>query len=231
MASTLNWQEAFILALSDTLTNVLSYIPTILAAILVFLIGLILAKWVRTLVVKLLKTVKLSKLMEKTGLEPFLRKAEIKSRIEEILGGIARWLIILIFFITTVNILGLSTVSIVLNSVLAYIPKVISAILILTVGVLLAGLVEGVIKGALGQVDVKASRLLAKIGSYLVVVFASLAAINELQIAQGLINSLFIGFVAMLALGVGLAIGLGAKDLVSRVLNEWYDNFRQEVKK
>ncbi|HUV47324.1 MAG TPA: hypothetical protein VMW29_04265, partial [Candidatus Bathyarchaeia archaeon] len=66
---------------------------------------------------------------------------------------------------------------------------------------------------------------------YLIVIFASLAAINELKIAQALVNSLFIGFVAMLALGIGLALGLGAKDLVSRVLNEWYDNFRNQVKK
>lgn len=229
--TTLNWQEAFLLALSDTLINVLSYIPTILAALFVFLIGLILAKWGKALTVKILKLIRLSTLVKKSGFQPFLKKAEVKVKVEDILGGVVKWLIILVFFIATVNLLGLSTVSVVLNSVLAYIPRVISAILVLTVGVLLAGLVEGVVKGALGQVDVKASRLFAKIASYLIVIFASLAAINELQIAQALINSLFVGFVAMLALGVGLAIGLGAKDLVSRVLNEWYDGFTKEVKK
>jgi len=229
--TTLDWQDAFLLALRDILVNVLSYIPTILAALVVFLIGLILAKWGKILTVKILKLLRLSTLVRKSGFEPFLKKAELKVKIEDILGGVVKWLIILVFFITTINILGLSTVSIVLNSVLAYIPRVISAILILTVGVLLAGLVEGVVKGALGQVDVKASRLFAKFASYLVVIFASLAAINELQIAQTLINSLFIGCVAMLALGVGLAIGLGGKDLVSRVLNEWYDDFTKEVKK
>jgi hypothetical protein len=230
-SSALSWQEAFILALSDTLTNVLSYIPTILAALVVFLVGLILAKWGRVLTVKVLKAVRLSALVKKSGFEPFLKKAEISSKVEEIIGGVVRWLIILVFFIATVNLLGLPTVSVVLNSVLAYIPKVISATLVLTIGVLLAGFVEKVVKGTLGQVDVKASRLLAKIASYLVVIFAVLAAINELQIAQSLISSLFIGFIGTLALGIGLAIGLGAKDLVSRVLNEWYDKFRKEVKK
>ena len=74
----LNWQEAFLLALSDTLTNVLSYIPTIVAAVVVFLIGLILAKWARLLTVKLLKAVRLSALVKKSGFEPFFKKAEIK---------------------------------------------------------------------------------------------------------------------------------------------------------
>jgi len=229
--STISWQDAFLLALNDTLVNVLAYIPTILAALVVFLIGFIVAKWCKALTVKILKLMRLSALVRKSGIEPFLKKAEIEVKAEEILGNIVKWLIILVFFIATINLLGLSTVSTVLNSILGYIPRVISAVLVITIGVLLAGLVEGVVKGALGQVDVKASRLLAKIASYLVVIFASLAAINELRIAQGLISTLFTGFVVMLALGVGLAIGLGAKDLVAQILKEWYENFKKEVQK
>lgn len=226
-----NWQEAFLLAISNILTNVLSYLPTVVAALFVFLVGLVLAKWIKALVVKILDKIKLSTIIKKSGFEPFLEKAEITIKIEDILGGIVKWLIILVFFITTVNILGLTTVSLVLNNILGYIPRVVSAILVLTVGVLVAGLVEGVVKGALAQVDLKTARLLGKISSYIVVIFAALAAINELQIAQALVNALFIGVVGMLALGFGLAIGLGAKDLVANILEEWYKNFKREIKK
>jgi len=229
--SSVNWQEAFFLALSEILVNVLSFIPTIIGALAVFLIGLIIANWCKILTIKILKIVRFSALVKKSGLEPFLEKAEIKLKAEEFLGNVVKWLIILVFFIATINLLGLSTVSVVLNSILGYIPRVISAVLILTIGVLLAGLIEGVVKGSLAQVDVKASRLLAKIASYLVVIFAGLAAINELQIAQALISTLFMGFVATLALGIGLAIGLGAKDLVSQVLKEWYEGFKKEINK
>ena len=229
--STVSWQDAFLLALNDTLVNVLAYIPTILAALAVFLIGLIVAKWCKALTVKVLKLVRFSSLVKKSGFEPFLKKAEIEVKAEEILGSVVKWLIILVFFIATINLLGLSTVSTVLNSILSYIPRVVSAVLVITIGVLLAGLVEGVVKGALGQVDVKASRFLAKIASYIIVIFASLAAINELQIAQTLINTFFMGFVAMLAIGIGLAIGLGAKGLVARILEEWYENFKKDIKK
>ena len=230
-STSLSYEEAFLSALSDTLANILSYIPNILAAFVVFLIGLVLARWCKRLTVKILKTLQLSALVKKSGFEPFLEKAEITVKVEEIVGAIVKWLIILVFFIATVNLLGLSTVSTVLNSILGYIPRVISATLVVTIGVLVAGLVEGVVKGTLRQVGVKTARLLAKFASFLIVIFASLAAINELKIAQALVNSLFIGFIAMLALGIGLALGLGAKDLVSRVLNEWYDNFRNQVKK
>ena len=178
-----------------------------------------------------MEKIQLSGLIKKSGLEPFLKKAEIRVKIEDILGEIVRWLIILVFSVTTINILGLTTVSLVLNNILNYIPRVISAVLVLMIGVLLAGLVERVVKGALAQVDLKVARLLAKISSYLVVIFSSLAAINELQIAQVLINTLFVGFISMLALGFGLAIGLGAKDLVGKILEEWYKNLKKEMKK
>jgi hypothetical protein len=226
-----NWQQAFLMATNNIIANVLSFIPTLIAALLVFLVGLILARWAKTLTVKLFEALSLSAVVKKSGFDQFLKKAEIKIKIEEILGGIVKWIIILIFFVTTINILGLTTVSLVLNNILNYIPRIISAVLVLTVGVLLAGLIEGIVKGALAQVDLKTSRLLGKISSWLVVIFSTLAAINELRIAQTLVNTLFIGFVSMLALGFGLAIGLGAKDLVASILKNWYENFKKEVKK
>lgn len=230
-SSSSTYQDAFVYALSDTITNILSFIPIILAAFLVLIIGLIIANWAKNLTLKILKALQFSALVKKSGFEPFLEKAEITGKIEEITAGLVKWLIILVFFIATVNLLGLNTVSVVLNSILNYIPRIVSAVLVITIGVLLAGLVEGLVKGGLSQIDIKIARFLAKIASYLVVVFASLAAINELKIAQALVNSMFIGFIAMLALGFGLAIGLGAKDLVSRVLEEWYENFRKQIKK
>jgi small-conductance mechanosensitive channel len=114
---------------------------------------------------------------------------------------------------------------------LNYIPNIVSAVLVLTIGVLLAGLVESLVKGAVNQIDPKTSRLLSKIASYLVVIFATLAAINELGIAQSLINALFIGVIATLSLGLGLAIGLGAKDLVAKILMDWYAQSWKKAKK
>ena len=81
---------------------------------------------------------------------------------------------------------------------------------------------ESLIKGPVSQVDVRISRMLAKIASYLVVVVSALAAVNELGIAQSLINSLFIGVVATLTLGIGLSLGLGGKELVAKMLTDWY---------
>ncbi len=223
-----NWQEAVFVAAANIFTQFFNFLPSLFGALLIFVIGLILAKWVKAIIVKVLSAVKLDKVLRKIGLEPFLSQADIKLKSEVIIGEIARWLIIVVFFMAGVNVLGLTTVASVLASVLSYVPNIVSAILILTVGVLLAGLVEGLIKGAVNQIDPKTGRLLSKVASYLVVIVAALAAINELGIAQSLINILFIGIITTLALGVGLAIGLGAKDLVSKMLMDWYNKGKKK---
>lgn len=225
-----NWQEAVLVAGSNILTRFFGFIPSLLGAIIIFLFGLILAKWAKALIVKILGALKLDHLLRKSGLEPYLNRADIRVKAEVFLGEIVKWLIVVVFFIAAVNILGLTTVSAVLNSILGYIPSIVSAVLILTIGVLLAGLVESLIKGTVNQVDPKTSRLLSKIASYLVVIVAALAAVNELGIAQSLINTLIIGVVATLSLGLGLAIGLGAKDLVSKILIDWYTQSQKKTK-
>jgi len=227
-AAVSNWQEAVYLAGANILSQFFGFLPSLFGALLIFFLGLILAKWGRALIVKVLGAVKLDKFIRKLGFAPFLSKADIKVKAEVFLGEVVRWLIIIVFFIAAVNILGLTTVSSVLSGLLGYIPRIVSAVLILTIGVLLAGLIEGFIKGAINQVDQKTSRLLSKIASYLVVIVSTLAAINELGIAQSLINTLFMGVIATLTLGVGLAIGLGAKDLVSKVLTDWYADAKKK---
>lgn len=217
-----NWQEAVWVAAANIFTQFFNFLPSLFGALLIFLVGLILAKWAKVLTVKVLSAIKLDKVLRKIGLEPFLSQADVKLKAEVIIGEVAHWLIIIIFFIAGVNVLGLTTVGSVLASVLSYIPNIISAILILSIGVLLAGLVESIIKGAVNQIDPKTGRLLSKVASYLVVIVATLAAINELGIAQSLINILFIGIITTLSLGIGLAVGLGAKDLVSKMLMDWY---------
>jgi hypothetical protein len=131
---------------------------------------------------------------------------------------------------TAVSILGLASLTIILGKVLSFLPTVISAIIILFFGLLIAGVVESLVKGSVKSVDGKSSRLLGKISSYAVMTVTVLAAISELGIAQEFILILFIGFVVTISIGAGLAIGLGGKDLVSMALNDWYKKFKSDTK-
>lgn len=224
------WQTALLDATSNLLTSIALFIPNLLGAVILFFLGIVLSSWLKSLVVKILGGLNISKLFQNTTFDKFLKKADLTTKVEHVLGELIRLLTILIFFIASVNLLGLTTVTDVLNKILSYLPHVFAATLIVAIGTIIAGLVERLVKGSLGAVDVKTSRLLAKISGYIVITFTILAAMSQLGIAATFVNTLFIGFVAMLAIGFGLSLGLGSKDLVKQILEEWYKDFKRQVK-
>lgn len=226
----LNVQSSLTNAAFSILVSIVSYIPTLLAAVIVFVIGLVLANWLKSLVIKLVNVLRLSDILAKSGLKHFLENAEITQKVETVLGELVRYLTILIFFVASINLLGLYIVTDVLNGLLGYLPNIFAAVIIFGAGVVLAGFLEKVVKGSLGGIDIKLARLMAKFTSYLIVVFTVLAAISQLGIAKNLIDTLFVGFVGMLALALGLSLGLGSKDLVRTALEDWYKGFKKDLK-
>lgn len=223
-------QSAVTNSLTSILTSLISFVPTILGAFVVFVFGMVLANWLKTLVIKLLDVLKISELIGGENVKKFLSNAQISEKIESVIGDIVRYLVILVFFVASINLLGLNTVTQVLNGLLGYLPNIFASILILFAGVLLAGFLEKLVKGSLGGVDLKLSRLMGKFTSYLVVVFAALASIAQLGIAKSFIDTIFMGFIAMLTIALGLSLGLGSKDLVKSVLEDWYKEFKKEVR-
>lgn len=226
----LAWQQALTSAGLALINSLINFLPNLIGALVLFIFGLTLAGWVAALVIRLLSAINLSQYFTNTPLEKFLKQAEVGTKVELVVGRLVKLIINTIFFVAAVNLLGLTTVSQVLNNILAYVPNVIAAMFILVLGIIIAGLVESLVKGSLGALDFKTARLLAKLSSYTIMIFCVLAALAQLKIAESFINTIFTGFVAMLALGLGLSLGLGSKDLVSRVLNSWYDKFSQDIK-
>ncbi|NCN06261.1 MAG: hypothetical protein GW946_00265 [Candidatus Pacebacteria bacterium] len=209
---------------SQSLSDIAVFFPRLLGALLIFVIGAALANGVRKFFVKILEKVRVAKMLQNTPVEHFLKNAELGHRIEDVIGSIFYWIVMLIIAQTSASVLGLESLSALLDRVLGYLPSVISAILVLFIGVLLAGLVEGLLKGTLKSVNAKSARALGKVGSYLVVIVSVMIAISELGIAREFIYILFVGFVAMISIGFGLALGLGGKNLVGKLLERWYDD-------
>lgn len=225
------WQQALYTVWVSTISSFFAVFPHILGALIVGILGIVIGNWVKNITIRSLQMLRFENLIKDSKFKAFLLKAEVEGKVEEVIGSVLKWLIVLTFFIAATNILGLTTVSNVLGGVLGYVPNVISAVIVMAIGVLLAGLIESVVKGALSSVDLKTSRLMGKIASYTVVTITTLAAFSELKIAESFINILFIGFVAMLALGFGLAIGLGAKDVIGAALADWYKELKRDLKK
>ncbi len=226
-----SWFNSFSEAYKIIIERILLYIPNLIGGILVFWLGLLVAGWLYKLTKKSLALVQFNKLVDSSGFGKFLAQGEIQTKVEEIIALLVKWTVIVVVLISSLNILGLKGISRILEEALAYVPNVISASLVLAIGLILAGVVESLLKGVLVPLDVRTGRLSAKVGSYFVAVLAVMAALQELGIAQDLIQAMYFGLISALALAFGLAVGLGSKDLVKRLLEEWYDDLTKKRKK
>lgn len=224
------WYDSLLLVTTQSLSSMAIYLPRIFAALLILIIGAAIARLIKRGVVKLLETVRVSSALKDTPVEVFLKNAELTTKIEEVLGSIVYWLLMLVVIHTTVSVLGLISLTVLLEKVLGYLPSVISAVLILVIGLLLAGLVESLVKGSIKTIDGKSARLMGKFASYLVIILSIMMAISELGIAREFILVLFVGFVSFLALGFGLALGLGGQHVIRAMLDDWYWKFKKETK-
>lgn len=222
-----SWQEALLTSWAQVWTSFLGILPSLLGAIVIFAVGLLLAYWVKRLIIEALKLIKFEKVSSSIGADKYLAKAEIRYGLMELLGTIVEWIIILVFFLAAVDILGLSAVSSVLATVLGYIPNVIAAALIFAAGYIVAGLAAALVRSALVSVDHEAARPIGRITRWVILLVTFFAALDQLKIAQGLIATFFQGLTYTIVLVVGLSVGLGAKDLVAKILNEWYERIKR----
>lgn len=221
------WQQALLASWAQVWSSFVSFLPSFIGAIIVFVVGLFVASWGRRLVEELLRAVRLEDLAASSGFTGYLRRADIKLTATELIGTLVRWVLLLVFFVAAVDILGLTVVSTVLTGVLGYVPNVLAAALVFGAGVLVANLVDGLVRGALATIDHEAARPVGKLARWVVLVVAFFAAVDQLRIAQTLVDTFFQGLTWTLVLAFGLSIGLGAKDLVARLLDDWYKRLQK----
>lgn len=221
------WQTALVASWGQVWISVLGILPKILGAVIVFAIGLLLAYWAKRLVTELLRALKLEKLSKSTGIDAYLSKADVKLDLTGLIGTLVEWLIILVFFLAVVEILGLDVVSTVLTRVLGYIPNVVAAALIFAAGYIVAGFADGLVRGALVSVDHDAARPVGRLARWFILIVTFFAAVDQLQIARGLISTFFQGLTYTIVLILGLSVGLGAKDLVAKILDDWYEKIKK----
>lgn len=221
------WQEAVLVSWNRVWSSFVTFIPSFIGAVVVFVIGILIAAWMKRIVESLLGSIKFDELSRQAGFEGFLKRADIRVRASELIGEVVRWLLILVFFVATVEILGLAIVSTALTAILAYVPSVLAAALVLGAGFLIANLVDGLVRGAFATISHEAARPVGRLARWVVLVVAFFAAVDQLKIAPALVDTFFQGLTWTLVLVVGLSVGLGAKDLVGKVLEDWYKKLQK----
>ena len=216
-----DWTAGLITGLTAGMARFFGAIPNILGAIVLLIIGWLIAGIVGGLVTRVARIVKVDAVSDRIGVNSFLRQAGTKFSASDIIGEIVKWVIRLVFVEMAAEQLGMPQVSQIINQILGFVPNIIVAIVILGVGAFLGQLLSGVVRGAASEARLGNANLLARLTSGAVMTFAIIAALNELNVAPVVVNTLYIGLVAAVALALGLAFGLGGRDTAAKLTEQW----------
>ena len=218
-----NWGSAILTSFTNALNLVFTFIPKLIGFLVILLVGWIVASVVSKAVTFLLRKIGFDRLSERIGLSRLEQRMGLRMDAAGVLGKVVYWFIFLIFLVPAVDSLGLTAVSNILNQIIAYIPNVFVAIVVLFLGTLAATFVADIVRGATASTNMGNPNIYAGIARWAIMGFVAIIALEQLQIAPALLNELFGAIVAAAALAFGLAFGLGGRETAQRLLNRSED--------
>jgi len=224
-----SFTDTLIGSFRDAATMILGAIPRILGFIVIVAIGWFISSILARGVGGLLRAIRFDELMQRSGIGDFLNKMGTGNDPAGIIAGLVKWIVRVVVLLVAFDVLGLPAVSDVMRQLLLWLPNLVVAIFVLFIGGIAARALGNIVRGATAEAGFASPETLANVTKTTVWAFAIVVAINQLGIATNLITTLFTGFVAALAIALGLAFGLGGRDLASRTLENWYDQ-AQEVR-
>ena len=216
------WGAALATSLATALSLFLGAIPRVIGFLVIFVIGWLISGVLAAGVAALLRAVRFNVLAQNAGIQGFINNMGLRTDASGLLANIVKWFVRLIVLVVAFDALGLPAVSQVLQQFLLWIPNLVVAVVVLVIAGLAANALANLVRGATAQAGFDNPDMLATIARVAVWAFGIVVAVNQIGVAQELVNTLFMGFVGALALAAGLAFGLGGRDTASQIVQNWY---------
>ncbi len=215
---------------NQVVNDLVTALPGIIGAAVILVVGWIVAKVVSGIVRGLLERAGADRALASRSRDVYgdAAKSFTPSRVA---GTVVFWVIVLVFLIAAANFLGWPQVSVLLNGFITWLPNLVVAVIILIAAPVVARIARGAVEAGSAQAGISSGRMLGRLAEIGIIAFAVLIAINQVGIASDLVNILFIGIVAALALGFGLAFGLGGREVAAQVTQDWYERSKETAAK
>jgi hypothetical protein len=223
-----NWAAVLQQSFNDMLAATVAFIPNFVFAVIVLIVGWVIAWFIGNLVMQAIRAIKIDHALKTAGVDDIVSRAGYRLDSGAFVGALVKWFIILVFLIAALQIVGLTQVTFFLQAVVvSFLPNVIIAVLILLVTAVIAEVAQGVVAGSARAAGITAAGFAGAAARWAIWIFGILAALSQLQIAQGILQTLFTGVVVALSLAFGLAFGLGGQEAASSFLSK----VRSEIKR
>lgn len=215
------WGDVFTTSLQSLWYGFVSFVPKLIFAVIIFIIGWTIGAVVARALAQVINALRVNKLLENIGLKSVLDRAGFSLDLGKFVGEVAKWFIVLVFLMASLDVLRLDQVNLFLREVvLGYLPRVFVAALLLVIATLVSDAIRKFVEGSAKAMGVGSARMAGAIAKWAIWVFVVIIVLSELGIAPAFMQILFTGIVAMLALAGGLAFGLGGKEAASRVIEK-----------
>lgn len=201
-------------------------LPSLIWAIWIFIVGLFVSKWVGNLIRRFLEKIQLSQAIKRMDLEEKLMVPETYFNAPKFFGHITSCFVVLLFLMSSAEIIGLPQLSQLLAQAITYFPNIFIASLIFITAVFASDFSQKIMIAVLEKEKIIYSRFLGRIIRWIIWSLSILAILYQLQIAPDLIMTIFVGFVGTVVIAVGIAFGLGGKDIAAKILKEFEEKVR-----
>ena len=208
--------------------SIMSAFPNVIGALSLILLGWLVAKLISFLVQKTLKAIKFDKLSDKFDLNELFKGSDIEIAPSLIIGKFVYWVIMLLFFVTASDTLGWTVVSTSIGSLMAYLPKLFSGIVIFVIGFYIASMVRSGLKGILQSLGVASSRVISNFAYYIILIIISLTALNQAGVDTAIVTSNLTIIIGGAVLAFAISFGFGSRDILTNILSSFYskNNFK-----
>lgn len=220
--------DTWVLVLNQAFNNLfyglITYLPYLLGAVVIFVIGWLIGVGLGRVVAQIVDALRVDQALRSAGVDKIVERAGFKLSAGNFLGGLVKWFFVVVFLVASLEVLGLTQVTLFLQTVvLGYLPQVIAAVLILLVAAVIAEAAQRLVAGSAKAAKLASANLLGSVARWSIWVFAILAALAQLQVATAFVQTLFTGIVVAVALAVGLSFGLGGQQAAARYIEKIRD--------
>ncbi|GAA4303334.1 mechanosensitive ion channel family protein [Aestuariibaculum suncheonense] len=223
------WNDNVMNSLSTMTNEVAKVVPNILGALAVLIIGWLSIKLIVFVVRRGLKFAKADKLDDKLNEIQFLGNSSLNFDVINIITKFVKWVMYLIIIIVITDILNLTIVSEEIRNFLRYIPQLFSALIIFTIGLLLANFIKKGIQSFFDSMDMSGSKFISQVVFLVLLVFISITALNQAGVDTEIITSNITMILAAFLLAFAIAFGLGAQRVVNDLLRAFYARKTYEI--
>jgi len=223
-----HWRQVSIESLTALGEQIMRILPGILAAVLLLLVGWLLAKIVSRVISRLFRLLHFDRLAGRINEMKWMQKSEFKVVPSKIIGKFVYWVILVLFIITATDTLGWSAVSQAFNQLITYLPQLFSAIIIFVVGFYLANLIRDFIKTTLQSFEVASASALGEIAFYILMAIVAVTALEQAGVETSLLTSNITLIIGSVLLAFAVAFAISSRDVFRNILSSYYgkENFR-----